>query len=182
MAVSQTRSTRAAHSLVPFKTPSAAVAETQDLELEDAEGVDPPPMARHDAREFAFARRTLLGMVMDSQFFPLAADDSRWFRPCGGGVVDRGGREGAGDAEGASERSAVAEDAERKDHEEVKSAASEASSLTEAVADDDAAAPAAANEVAPVPSVHERDIDYGDVLGSGSFCEVRLVTLRGDRG
>ena len=32
----------------------------------------------------------------------------------------------------------------------------------------------------PVPSIHEKDINYGAVLGDGSFCEVRLASLKLD--
>ena len=36
----------------------------------------------------------------------------------------------------------------------------------------------AAKEYAPVPSVHEKHVDYGEILGTGGFCEVRLVSLK----
>lgn len=37
-----------------------------------------------------------------------------------------------------------------------------------------------AEEYAPVPSIHERDINYGAILGTGGFCEVRLASLKLD--
>jgi len=36
-------------------------------------------------------------------------------------------------------------------------------------------------EYSTVPSIHEKDVDHGDVLGLGGFCEVRLAQLRDAR-
>jgi len=37
-------------------------------------------------------------------------------------------------------------------------------------------------EHSSVPAVHERDVQYGSVLGTGGFCEVRLAQVREGRG
>mmetsp|Transcript_33699 Transcript_33699/g.72882 ORF Transcript_33699/g.72882 Transcript_33699/m.72882 type:complete len:698 (-) Transcript_33699:150-2243(-) len=49
---------------------------------------------------------------------------------------------------------------------------------------DDRTAPssrAPPKEYSTVPSIHERDVDYGHVLGLGGFCEVRVAHLRDAR-
>ena len=189
MAVAQTRSTRAAHSLVLAKGPSALSAATAEEttwhsldggpthEAACEESSPPPPLPRHDAWELAFARRALLRMVLDSRLFSPEAASSGWFRPAGeaedaegaAGVVAGTGT-GGGDAGAPVDEEAAAE-AETEAEEEAPAAA----------------APSPARwprEAAPVPAVRERDIVCGEVLGEGGFCEVRLATLRGfsDRG
>ena len=189
MAVAQTRSTRAAHSLVLAKGPSALSAATAEEttwhsldggpthEAACEESSPPPPLPRHDAWELAFARRALLRMVLDSRLFSPEAASSGWFRPAGeaedaegGAGVVAGTGTGGGDAGAPVDEEAAAE-AETEAEEEAPAAA----------------APSPARwprEAAPVPAVRERDIVCGEVLGEGGFCEVRLATLRGfsDRG
>jgi len=191
-------------------------------------GVDepPPPMAPHTAGEFAFARKTLQRMVLDSRFFPPKAHHPGWFRPRdvagGDGEAGDAGEEPAPSAGGTSTADdAVAQGASTADEAVADSAEAAAgggpvafpaaddgtksASFLCSVSQDAAhlcrvagegtgtATPAAEDiaalardssrdaEVAPVPSVREGEIDYGEVLGKGGFCEVRLAALRDDR-